>query len=268
MTIFLNGRQMEIDKNKTVWDLKEMYDKNFDVTIVNGFQTNENIVLEQNDRISFIKKGVIPPQEELEELMMTRHTPDVHNKLKKAKVAIAGLGGLGSNIAVMLTRIGVGTLLLVDFDVVEPSNLNRQSYYIKHLGMKKTDALKQQILEINPFICIKTEAVKVEEDSIETLFHDYEIICEAFDNPFYKALLVNGLLEKFPETKIVASSGMAGFESSNLIQTYQKFKNLYVCGDLKTSAEIGRGLMSPRVNICAGHQANMVLRLIVGMEEV
>ena len=268
MTIFLNGKQIQIDKNKTVWDLKKEYGKNCDITIINGFQTDKNSILEQNDRISFIKKGVIPPQEELEELMMARHTPNVHNQLKKAKVAIAGLGGLGSNIAVMLARIGVGTLFLVDFDVVEPSNLNRQSYFIKHLGMKKTDALKQQILEINPFICVKTKAVKIEENNIETLFYDYEIVCEAFDHPFYKALLVNGLLEKFPKTKIVASSGMAGFESSNLIQTYRKFKNLYVCGDLETSAEIGRGLMSPRVNICAGHQANMVLRLIVGMEEV
>jgi len=94
------------------------------------------------------------------------------------------------------------------------------------------------------------------------------IICEAFDKADAKAMLVNTVLEKLPDVKIVAASGLAGYDSSNLIQTKKVMKNLYICGDFINEAKIGRGLMAPRVHICAGHQANMVLRLLLGIEDV
>ena len=135
--------------------------------------------------------------------------PGITDILKQKKVAIAGLGGLGSNIAVMLSRIGVGKLFLVDFDKVEPSNLNRQHYNINHLGMQKTLALKSQIEIINPFIEIEIKDIKITEENAREIFKGYPIVCEAFDNPIYKAILVNALLEN-GDTKIVAASGMAG----------------------------------------------------------
>lgn len=207
-------------------------------------------------------------QKEYEAMLSDRHTPKVSETLKTARVAIAGLGGIGSSTAVALARSGVGFLHLVDFDEVEPSNLNRQQYKIKHLGMKKTQALQLELLEINPFISISIDTVKVSEENAMPLFQDDEIICEAFDDPASKAMLVNYLMEHCPEKMIVASSGMAGYESSNLIQTKRSMKHLYVCGDGQTEAELGRGLMAPRVSICAGHQANMVLRLILGIYDV
>lgn len=99
------------------------------------------------------------------------------------------------------------------------------------------------------------------------MLKDDEIICEAFDRPDRKAMLINTLMQHLPQKKIVSASGMAGFESSNTIQTKRRMQNLYVCGDGETSAMVGRGLMAPRVLICAGHQANMVLRLILGLQE-
>lgn len=267
MNILINGNQINTDI-RSVYELKEIYGKDCDVTIFNGFQTPENHSLNDGDSVFFIKKGIMPSENELEAMMAARHTPDVHKKVKNASVAVAGLGGLGSNIAVMLARTGVGRLLLVDFDIVEPSNLNRQSYYISHLGMLKTDAVKSQIEQINPFIHVETICVKVTEDNVKELFSDYDIICEAFDNPVSKAVIVNGIMENFPDKKIVSGSGMAGFESSNLIKTKNPFKNFYVCGDGVSEAKIGNGLMSPRVSVCAGHQANMILRLILGIEEV
>ena len=166
----------------------------------------------------------MPNQDELESMMMARHTPHVHNKVKKAKVGIAGLGGLGSNIAVMLARIGVGHLLLVDFDIIEPSNLNRQSYYVRHLGMPKAIALKEQIQEINPFIKIDTKLVKITEENVVELFEDCDIICEAFDKADQKSMLINSALSKLPESIIVSGSGMAGYDSSNTIQTRRPMK--------------------------------------------
>ena len=196
-----------------------------------------------------------------------RNIPGIQEKLKRAKVGIAGLGGLGSNIAVMLARIGVGKLLLVDFDRVEASNLNRQYYDVTHIGMLKTDALKDQLKKINPYVVIETIAVTITEDNAAEIFKDYGIICEAFDKAQNKAFLVNALLEQGGK-KIVSASGLNGFESSNKITTRHIFANLYVCGDSNPPVQEGIGFMAPRVSICAGHQANMIVRLILGIEEV
>lgn len=221
-----------------------------------------------DDMATLVRKSANPKGEELERMMAARHTPGVHKKLKNGKVAIAGLGGLGSNLAVMLARIGVGMLLLVDFDVVEPSNLNRQYYGTNHLGMLKTTALKKQIEEINPFIRVETQNIRVTEHNVADLFSAYDIICEAFDNPEAKAMLVNAGLSQLTSIKIVAASGMAGHGSSNTIRTVKPMNRLYLCGDLETATEIERGLMAPRVQICAAHQANMVMRLLLGIENV
>lgn len=268
MKININGKWIEKSNSISLYELKKEYYAHCDITILNGFQTEENIGLSNGDRVVFMQRGTFPTENELEQMLTARHTPKVYEQVKKAKVAIAGLGGLGSTIALMLARTGIGKLLLIDFDIVEPSNLNRQCYFIKHLGMKKTEALKQQIADCNPYVQVEINTIKVEEHMIDSLFYGYDIICEAFDSPYYKAMLINTLLEKLPSVKIVSASGMAGFESSNTIQTYQKFKNLYVCGDLKSDAKPGRGLMAPRVSICAGHQANMILRLLLGIENV
>ncbi|CQR70954.1 putative adenylyltransferase/sulfurtransferase MoeZ [Sporomusa ovata DSM 2662] len=267
MQIEVNGKRLLI-ACRTAFEARAQLGNDTDIVILNGFQIDSDCPLTEKDTLTIIRKDTMPAQDELESMMMARHTPAVHKRLKQGRVAIAGLGGLGSNIAVMLARIGVGQLLLVDFDIVEPSNLNRQSYYIRHLGMTKTLALQSQLAEINPFIQIETRTVRVEAGNVTELFCGYEILCEAFDKPNAKAMLVNTALEKLPEIKIVAASGMAGLASSNLIKTTRPLKRLYVCGDLENGAGIGSGLMAPRVQICAGHQANMILRLLLGIEEI
>ncbi|MEA4923900.1 MAG: sulfur carrier protein ThiS adenylyltransferase ThiF [Syntrophomonadaceae bacterium] len=267
MLIEVNGKRMDFP-GETAFAVREQIGSATDIVILNGFQLENDCRLSDNDVLTIIGKSSMPEREELESMMMARHTPNVYKKVKKSKVAIAGLGGLGSNIAVMLARTGVGRLLLVDFDVVEPSNLNRQSYYISHLGMPKTTALQQQLEEINPYITIETRNVKVSENNIIELFRGYDIVCEAFDRPEAKSMLVNGILNQLPAAKIVSASGLAGYESSNSIRTTRPMQRLYLCGDLVNGAKIGSGLMAPRVQICAGHQANMALRLLLGIEDI
>lgn len=200
----------------------------------------------------------------LEEMMMQRNASGTYKKLKKAKVGIAGLGGLGSNIAFCLARAGVGFLHLVDFDIVEPSNLNRQQYRVCHLGMKKADALKQEIAEINPFVTVTAKVQKVTPENAVLLFENDDIVCEAFDDPAAKAMLVNKLLAECPSKPLIAASGMAGYSSGNAIKTKRFSDYFYLCGDQESEFTSKIGIMSPRVTICAGHQANMVLRLILG----
>ncbi len=269
MLIKINGKEVETGC-KSLFQVREKLYPTADnlVVILNGFQTSDDLPISGGDEVTLIEKGKLPDKDVLEAMMSARHTPHVYEKVKKAHVAVAGLGGLGSNISIALARTGVGHLHLVDFDVVEPSNLNRQQYCIRHLGMAKTEALKAQLEEINPYITISIDTVRVTEENVSRLFVNDEIVCEAFDKPDAKAVLVNGLLENCPQKKIVSGSGMAGFESSNTIGTKRRMKNLYVCGDGETGAMVGRGLMAPRVLICAGHQANMILRLILGIEDV
>lgn len=206
-------------------------------------------------------------KEEITAALNERHTAEKQKLLSQGHVTIAGLGGLGSNVAYSLARIGVGHLHLIDFDVVDITNLNRQQYFMEHIGMPKTDALKSLLLKINPYLDIRTDCVKVTEDNLKELFKDATIICEAFDNPEAKAMLVNGILEYFPEKKLVSATGMAGYESSNTICTKRMMKNFYLCGDRVSEVTPGHGLMAPRVAICAAHEANMITRLILGEYE-
>lgn len=199
-----------------------------------------------------------------EEEMFLRLAPSMYPKMKSAKVAVAGLGGLGSRIALDLARTGIGYLHLIDFDEVEPSNLNRQQYRICHLGMKKAEALEQEIREINPFVQVKAECIRVSEENAAQVFQEDDIVCEAFDDPTAKALLVDAVLGKYHDKPLVAASGMAGYGSSNDIRTKKAFGRLYICGDLQSDAAEEKGMMAPRVAICAGHQTNMILRLIMG----
>ena len=178
-------------------------------------------------------------KEEIYTALDERHSPETQKLLSAGNVAIAGLGGLGSNVAYALARIGVGHLHLIDFDVVDITNLNRQQYFMEHIGMYKTDALKSQLLKINPYLDIRTDCVKVTDDNLQELFADATIVCEAFDNPEAKAMLVNGILEHFPEKKLVSATGMAGYGSSNTIITKRIMKNFYLCGDGVTAPTYG-----------------------------
>lgn len=188
-------------------------------------------------------------------------------KLNEARVAIAGLGGLGSNIALMLARSGVGHLLLVDFDVVDVTNLNRQAYLISHIGRKKTEAIKELLDEVNPYLDYEFKNVKVTPENIGELFEGYGIVCEAFDKADQKAMLVQGILTQFKDTVVVSGNGMAGYGESNDIQTRHIMNRLYVCGDMQTDIANGVGLLAPRVTICAAHQANKVIQLILEDEK-
>ena len=212
--------------------------------------------------------GTILTKEEIKAALEERHSPEIQEKLSAGRVAIAGLGGLGSNVAYALARIGVGHLRLIDFDVVDITNLNRQQYFMEHIGMPKTEALESLLKKINPYLDIRTDCVRVTEDNIKELFGEWDIVCEAFDDPDAKAMLVNGILEHFPEKKLVSASGMAGFGSSNTIVTRKVTDIFYLCGDRVSAPEYGRGLMAPRVAICAAHEANMITRLILGEEDV
>ncbi|MBQ3342784.1 MAG: sulfur carrier protein ThiS adenylyltransferase ThiF [Kiritimatiellae bacterium] len=196
-----------------------------------------------------------------------RHGAARQAKFEAARVAVCGLGGLGSNVAIALARAGVGRLHLIDFDRVEPSNLNRQQYAAAQVGLPKAEALRANIAAVNPFCDVVAETVRVTEANLAALLAEDDIVCEAFDRAEAKAMLVVGVLEAFPNKPVVAASGMSGLASANAISTRRVAKRLYVCGDGETDSGDGLGLYGARVLVCAAHQATMILRLIDGAEE-
>lgn len=205
-------------------------------------------------------------RKQLDQAFDARFPEEMRTKLRNARVAVAGLGGLGSNIAVMLARSGVGELLLVDFDTVDVTNLNRQMYLIPQLGKPKAEALPEILYQINPYLTYCSVCIKVTPDNVKELFSEYPIVCEAFDKPDQKAMLVRELLMQCPKTIVVSGNGMAGYADANEIRTCQVMKRLYVCGDQSTDVGNGIGLIAPRVAVCAAHEANKVLQLIMQTE--
>ena len=265
--IKMNEKEMSVPPHTTLFQLKNQFKPGADVFILNGFPLTSDQTLKQGDEIVFIQRGEIPLPEEFESLMMARHTPGVHQKIKKSVVGIAGLGGLGSNVAMALARIGLGTLILVDFDIVEPSNLNRQQYFLHQIGMPKVDALHENISKINPYVKVQTYNEKLDRNNVERIFKEVEIVVEAFDRAEDKGMLINVISEKMPDKYIVAASGVAGYGDNNEIRTVRFSSKIFIVGDQKTAAQPGIGLMAPRVGIVAHHQANTVLRILLGEEK-
>ena len=203
----------------------------------------------------------------MREALNIRHGEELQNKISAARVAVCGLGGLGSNIAIALARAGVGHLHLIDFDRVDLTNLNRQQYAVGQLGQYKTDALRETLSLVSPYCDVTCDTIQVTEENLPDLLKAEDYICEAFDRAEAKAMLVSGVLEHFPEKYLVAASGLAGLGSANTIQTRRVSQRFYLCGDGTSDSSVGLGLVASRVLVCAAHEANMILRLIAGERE-
>ena len=186
----------------------------------------------------------------------------VKEKLMNFSVGIAGLGGLGSNVALALARAGVGRLVLIDFDVVERKNLNRQAYSTDQVGIKKTEAMEQNILAANPDVNVEILDLKLEPDRMEVPFKDVDVVVEALDNAETKAAFIEEILVKLPLKPLVAASGVAGYGKSDQVNTKQTGK-LYLVSDGLAPSSDDDVLLAPRVGLFAYWQANIVLEILL-----
>ena len=207
---------------------------------------------------------LIPTREEMFQALARRQGGELTACYSRAAVAVCGLGGLGSHIAMALARAGVGRLILIDDDVVDVSNLHRQQYGASQVGKYKTEALEENLRVIAPYVRTETHRVRLTEQNGEALLRRADVVCEAFDGAEDKAMLAQLVLEKLPESVLVAASGMAGLGSANTIRVSERF---FICGDGVSDVADGIGLVAPRVMVCAGHQAQMTLRILAGEAE-
>ena len=211
---------------------------------------------------------MIPTKEEWNNALEERHGKELHRAFSSAAVAVCGLGGLGSNIAIALARAGIGKLILCDFDRVDITNLHRQQYKASQIGMYKTEALAENLKEIAPYISLEVHTERITEENTVTLLADADIICEAFDDAECKARFANTVLSELPDKYLVAASGMAGMGVTNSIKTRKITSRFYLCGDEASDVSGGIGLVAPRVALCAAHEAHTVLRILAKQFDV
>jgi sulfur carrier protein ThiS adenylyltransferase len=188
---------------------------------------------------------------------------DIENHLKKFRVGIAGAGGLGSNCAAALARTGIGTLVIADFDKVEPSNLSRQYYFVNQIGMMKAEALKDNLLRIRPEMNVVIHQVKLNKENIPSLFAGCHVIVEAFDRSDMKEMLIETVQNELPGVPLIVGSGMAGWGKNDILKFRQIDETLYVCGDELSEASDDLPPLAPRVGIVASMQANAVVEILM-----
>jgi sulfur carrier protein ThiS adenylyltransferase len=190
-------------------------------------------------------------------------TPHVFFELKSAVVGIAGLGGLGSNVAAALTRLKTGKLILVDYDRVEASNLNRQNYFHDQIGQFKVDATMENLRRIWPQVNLAGHKVRLTPETVVKLFAEADVIAECFDRADQKQMIVETVLSKMPGKVIVSVSGLAGWGGSNEIVTRQIHNRLILIGDGVSGIGPGVPLTASRVGVAAYHQANAIVEVLM-----
>lgn len=186
----------------------------------------------------------------------------IKNEISKYSVGVAGVGGLGSNIAMALTRVGIGKLVIADYDVVAESNLNRQFYFLDQLNHKKVDALKDNLFRINPGVIVEVHDIVLDSSNILKIFSGVDVMVEAFDKAEMKELIIELFQTELPHIPLVVGNGMAGWGNSNSMRVEQS-GNLYFCGDGESETSNELPPMAPRVGICAAMQANVVLSILL-----
>ncbi len=267
MTVLVNEIPRRVPKGTTLGEIKNKVKPEADIMIKSGFPSRPEEDIKNGDSIVLIKRGEVPSSKELEVLMAARHTPGVHKRMKKSIIGIAGLGGLGSTAAISLARMGIGRFILADYDIVEPSNLNRQQYNTEHIGTYKTEAIKGIISKINPNVQVEIHKVVLNQENIPEIFKQADIILECFDKSEEKQMIVEAVTEFMPEKFLIGVSGIAGYGRGDEIRIRRLGKNLIIVGDLKSASEPGRGLMAPRVGIAANLQADTAVSLLMDPEK-
>ena len=257
-TTFLN-----FETPVTVADIIREHKPDADLFLVDGHTVSPSFIITCDVDLLRVQKGAVPLEQELEHSRIGRHSEQGHRAMQKGTVGIAGLGGLGSNVAVALARMGVGRIVGVDYDLVMPSNINRQYYFIEQIGMKKTTALKSTIERINPFMKIDLHDIRITESNVKGIFDECDLIIEAFDKEKSKAMLFEAWQKYYPEKYYIGASGVAGYKDEPPLAIKKMGEHGFMIGDMVSEVATGHSLMAPRVGMAAHMQANLAVKFLV-----
>jgi sulfur carrier protein ThiS adenylyltransferase len=265
LQIFVNDAPRTIDAGTTLAQARARFFPEATAAIVNTMPNPPaDTMLREHDRVYLYEHPTNFPGQDLHSLVLARQPHAATEKLRAACVGIAGAGGLGSVVAENLARAGIGRLVVADCDMIEPSNLNRQRYKLRQLGLPKAAALADNLRESCPFVNVDVVQERINGDNCVRVFNTCAIVCECFDAAESKASLVTAIRRQLPACIVVAASGLAGCGTARSIITRCVSANLYVVGDMHSDAGSGLGLFAPRVGIVASLQAHVAMQLILG----
>lgn len=189
-------------------------------------------------------------------------TPNDLARIRALRVGIAGAGGLGSNCAWMLLRSGFADLTVVDHDVVEASNLNRQFFFARQVGLPKVQALRENLLDIDPEARVTAIQAEVTAGNAVSLFEGCHAVVEAFDKASAKRMLAEAHMGR--DVLLVAASGLAGCGDADAIVTRRVGKSFYIVGDFASEAGPENPPLAPKVTLAAAKQADLLLAFALG----
>ncbi len=265
LKIYVNDTQCTVASGTTLAQARECFHPETTAAILNTVPNPApGTLLQEQDRLYLYKHHGDFEDGNLHELILARQPHTATEKLRGACVGIAGAGGLGSVVAENLARAGVGKLIIADFDVIEPSNLNRQRFKLRQLGLPKAAALADNLQECCPFVDVDVVPERINADNCVRVFSTCAIVCECFDAAESKAALVTALRRQMPDCTLIAASGLAGSGSARSIKIRRVSANLYIVGDMTSDAGSGIGLFAPRVGIVASLQAHVAMQYILG----
>lgn len=262
MKIFVNENMISWTGDNCCGLVREFYKSDADIIMCNGAPVDAQYSISENDHIVLIKRGEVPSEFEMSALMRSRNPDYFQPALAGAVVGIAGIGGLGSAVAVALARSFVGKIIISDFDIVEPSNLNRQQYFIDQIGLSKVEALKFNLSRINPYMEIVVVNKRITDENVVEIFHDADIVAECFDTAASKAMLTENILVKM-SCPLVAVSGVAGHADVEKVVCRRVSSRMWLIGDGLSVAEPGRGLTAAKVGVAANMQACKIIEILV-----
>jgi len=267
LQIFINDAPHTINAGTTLAQARESFCPEATAAILNTVPNPPSeTILRDNDQLYLYKHRAGLTDPDLRSLMLARQPHAATEKLRTACVGIAGAGGLGSVVAENLARAGVGRLVIADFDVVEPSNLNRQRYCLRQFGKPKTAALAENLQQCCPFVDIDAVQERITSDNCVRIFSACAIVCECFDAAESKASLVTAIRRHLPDCIVVAASGLAGCGPAGSITIRRVSDKLYIVGDQHSDSADGTGLFAARVGIAASMQAHVAMQLILGIQ--
>ena len=199
------------------------------------------------------------PVEVKREAVLQRQSEEINDKLENAKVVILGAGGLGSNVAHMLARLGVGKLIVYDFDIVEPSNLNRQHYGVNDIGKMKAETTAERIKELLPYVHIESRNLIVDEEVLSSVYEEGDIFIEAFDTVSSKVMAYDFFAGR--EKPYICTTGVAG-PSGELSR--RDLGHIHIVGDFQ--GEDRNDCYIPKVMAIAAMECRVVMELILKKE--
>lgn len=263
--IYINDKLCTVVPGTTLARARERFYPEATTAILNTVPNPApETTLRDGDRLYLYKNRDEFTDKDLSELILARQPRAATEKLRSACVGIAGAGGLGSVVAENLARAGIGRLVVADFDTIEPTNLNRQRFQLRQLGMPKAAALADNLRGCSPFVDITVVQERITSDNCVRAFGTCAIVCECFDAAESKASLVTAVRRQMPDCILVAASGLAGSGSARSITIRRVSANLYIVGDMTSDVCSGMGLFAPRVGIVASLQSHVALQLILG----